>query len=389
MKDNAFTRGILPAMLMALSVGQIYAFTNFSSEIASKIGASQQGVQLAFSLGIFFLGMGAAFFGKIVERNIKMSALIGTALFIAGMSVTQLAVNYGSLWLLYAGYGFMLGLGTGIIYITPVKTMLLWMPKHKALASAVPIVFFGLGSTLSTLLWKQFGETVGLDRIFMMYSAIYVVMMATGGLLLKKPKVESQNTAVIDNGFKYSNLMKEPFFLCSWLFMFLNISAGLCLIPLAKQMMTQKSVGYAVSTAMAFVAWSGLFNGGGRLVFAYASDRLKTRMHIILIIIGLSIAMVGGAWCLPATTGVSLLVINACYGAGFSVIPAILSDKFGMDNLSKIHGAVLSAWGVAGLVGNQLALIVDKRFGIPVMALVMAMHALNLLNYVLMKKKSA
>ena len=389
MKDNAFTRGILPAMLMALSVGQIYAFTNFSSEISEKIGASQQGVQLAFSLGIFFLGMGAAFFGRIVERNIKMSALIGTVLFIAGMSVTQLAVNYGSLWLLYAGYGVMLGLGTGIIYITPVKTMLLWMPKHKALASAVPIVFFGLGSTLSTLLWKQFGETVGLDRIFLMYSAIYVVMMAIGGILLKKPKVENQGTVDVDNGFRYSNLMREPFFLCSWLFMFLNISAGLCLIPLAKQMMLGDKVGYAVSVAMAFVAWSGLFNGGGRLVFAYASDRLKTRIHIILIIIGLSIAIVGGAWFYPFATGVALLIINACYGAGFSVIPAILSDHFGMDNLSKIHGAVLSAWGVAGLVGNQLAIVANERFGVPVMALVLAMHVLNLVNYFVMRKKSS
>ena len=69
-------RAVIPAFLLAVSVGQIYAFTNFSTEIARHIGESERAVQFAFSLGIFFLGMGAAFFGKIVERNIKLSTMM-------------------------------------------------------------------------------------------------------------------------------------------------------------------------------------------------------------------------------------------------------------------------------------------------------------------------
>ena len=61
----------------------------------------------------------------------------------------------------------------------------------------------------------------------------------------------------------------------------------------------------------------------------------------------------------PPVIGLALLVINACYGAGFSVIPAILADHYGMTNISKIHGAVLSAWGFAGLAGNQAAIFVS------------------------------
>ena len=74
-------RAVIPAFLLAVSVGQIYAFTNFSDQIAAHIGESKSAVQFAFSLGIFFLGMGAAFFGKIVERNIRLSTIIGTTLF--------------------------------------------------------------------------------------------------------------------------------------------------------------------------------------------------------------------------------------------------------------------------------------------------------------------
>ena len=42
-------------------------------------------------------------------------------------------------------------------------------------------------------------------------------------------------------------------------------------------------------------------------------------------------------------------------------MPSLLSDIFGMDNISKIHGITLTAWAVAGLVGNQISSIV---FGI-------------------------
>ena len=87
--------------------------------------------------------------------------------------------------------------------------------------------------------------------------------------------------------------------------------------------------------------------------------------------------------------GLALLVINACYGAGFSVIPAILADHFGMTNISKIHGAVLSAWGFAGLAGNQAAMAVAKAFGgygegghgyVAVVALLVVVYLANFVN---------
>ena len=45
---------------------------------------------------------------------------------------------------------------------------------------------------------------------------------------------------------------------------------------------------------------------------------------------------------------------NAGYGGGFSVLPSLLSDKFGMQNVSVVHGFALSAWAWAGLIGNHM-----------------------------------
>ena len=406
---------VLPAFLLAVSVGQIYAFTNFSDEIVKQIGGGSlsfdgmfassllsflfddlnQAVQFAFSLGIFFLGMGAAFFGKIVEKNIRLSTIIGTTLFISGLCVTGVGVTAKSLWTLFLGYGLLLGLGTGIIYISPVKTMMMWYPQNKAIAAAFPIISFGLGSTLSTLVYRGFGfgsegtlfamhflgfrEFFGVEAdpsriasVFYAFAVFYLVPMAVASAMLRKPKVEQMSFAhgLPQCEFSYLGLMKDSYFWQAWVFMFLNISCGLCLIPLAKQMMHTQLVGY--------------------------SDKLARRVNILLFILGISAAIMTLSYW-PAMIGLALLVINACYGAGFSVIPAIISDHFGMTNISKIHGAVLSAWGFAGIIGNQVAMRVNKgcesMFGenagyYGVVTMLVAFYLLNMVNaFILSKRK--
>ena len=399
-----FFHAVLPAFLLAVSVGQIYAFTNFSDGIAAALSTaaspgSPAQVQFAFSLGIFFLGMGAAFFGKAVEKNIRLSTLIGTILFLSGLLVTELGVNLKSLYLVYFGYGFLVGAGTGIIYISPVKTMMLWFYEHKAIAAAVPIISFGLGSTLSTILFKGVSwgdatsvlmfrlrgfETYGITRVFIAFAAFYSLPMLAASFLLKKPKLEQQSFGhgIPELDFHYRRLIADPYFLRAWLFMFLNISCGLCLIPLAKQVMASESVGYSEGLITAIVAISGLMNGGGRFLFAWWSDRLARRIDILLVILAISAGVMTLSFWRMAV-GLALLTINACYGAGFSVIPAILADTYGMTTISKIHGAVLSAWGFAGLAGNQAAILVSDRLGLGyfgVVAMLVVAYSLNLLN---------
>ena len=419
-------RAVIPAFLLAVSVGQIYAFTNFATEIRDhlasqyiaqevfnhpeelKIAMSElmAKVQFAFSLGIFFLGMGAAFFGKIVERNIRLSTIIGTTLFISGLLVTALGVKMKSLALIYLGYGFLVGTGTGIIYISPVKTMMLWFPNAKAIAAAVPIISFGLGSTLSTLLYKGFSfggpdamfamafrgfydffgvakETWKIQYVFLAFAVFYLAPMAVSAFILKKPRVEQMSFAhgLPQCEFTYLVLAKDTYFLRAWLFMFLNISCGLCLIPLAKQMMDTPAVAYPENLAKWVIALCGIMNGGGRFLFAWWSDRLAHRVNILLFILGISAGVMTASWW-PPLIGLALLVINACYGAGFSVIPGILADHYGMTNISKIHGAVLSAWGVAGLVGNQAAILVSDKLGFGHTGVVTMLVVLYLLNFV-------
>ena len=72
---------------------------------------------------------------------------------------------------------------------------------------------------------------------------------------------------------------------------------------------------------------------------------------------------------------ITLCIISACYGAGFSCLPTLLSDIFGMNNISKIHGLSLTAWAIAGLVGNQVSSLVHSCVGNYISVLIILMLA--------------
>ena len=113
---------------------------------------------------------------------------------------------------------------------------------------------------------------------------------------------------------------------------------------------------------------TAVFNAGGRLGYSAVADKLKDRNTIYKVIFVSSIALTLVTILTNGINGgivplaiVLLCVINAGYGGGFSNLPTLLSDKFGMGDISKIHWLALSAWAFAGLSGNQLsAFIVSK-----------------------------
>lgn len=151
-----FYKSVLPCLCLTLSVGSIYAFSIFTPELLNIFECSKPQILFAFTLSIFFLGMSAAFFGNLVEKNIKLSAIIATILFSLGLYITHLSINFNNIWLFYLGLGGLCGLGEGIAYLCPVKNLLLWFnkSKFKSVIMSISILTFGLGSTLCICLYK-------------------------------------------------------------------------------------------------------------------------------------------------------------------------------------------------------------------------------------------
>lgn len=359
MKRNKWLNAALPAILLHICIGSVYAWSLFVQPIALALGVSVGLVQFAFSLAIFFLGMSAAFGGSTVEKNIHRSSLISILCFCGGLCLAGLAISLKSLILLYLGYGCLMGIGLGIGYLTPVKTLMLWFKDNKGLATGISVCAFGFASTLASPIITFLMAHFALPIVFLILAGIYFIPMLIGHFLLKKPEgwVEPQTKT----DFKIKELLKDKNFIFIWLLFFLNIACGLALIPTASLILGE--LGFSVGAIALVVSIMGIFNGAGRLVFSAASDKLKERKAIYYIIFLISMICAILAFCFAKFSVIALILISACYGAGFSCVAPLLSDLYGMKHISKIHGTALSAWAIAGLVGNQITTLVHSLSG--------------------------
>jgi MFS family permease len=112
----------------------------------------------------------------------------------------------------------------------------------------------------------------------------------------------------------------------------------------------------AVATIGAgFAALLSLFNIAGRIFWASMSDFLgRKRTYFIFFALGIVLYSVapsaGRAGIVPLFVAI-FCVILTMYGGGFATIPAYLADLFGTLHVGAIHGRLLTAWSVAGVVG--------------------------------------
>lgn len=364
--NNKWIRAAIPALLLHCSIGTVYCWSLVKSDIAEYIGRSKGEVEWAFSIAIFFLGMSAAFAGRIVEKDIHKASLISTICFAVGFAGTGLCIYFKSLIGIYLFYGVIMGIGLGLGYLSPVKTLMLWFSEQKGLATGLAVAGFGLAKVIASPIMTALIDSVGIIRMFYVLAVVYFIMMFLGHLMLHKPEgwVEDQGKAAT----KAIDVLKNPTFIGTWLMFYINITCGLALISQEKDILT--AMGVSAVTISVVSSLTAIFNAGGRLGFSAAADKLKDRNTIYKIIFILSIAL---SVIVILTNGISnaliplvivlLCIINAGYGGGFSNLPTLLSDRFGMKSISQIHGLALSAWAFAGLSGNQLSSYIVSKTG--------------------------
>lgn len=383
--QNKWIRAAIPALLLHCSIGTVYCWSIFSQEIAEHIGFTKSETEWAFSFAIFFLGMSAAFLGNVVEKDIHRSSLIASICFAAGMAGTGFFIWYGgnhkssilALIGIYICYGFIMGIGLGTGYLSPVKTLMLWFQDRKGLATGLAVAGFGaakaIASPIMQALLDKLGKETGIYKMFFILAGVYFVMMFVGHLLLAKPEGWHE-PASQEKGARAMDVIKTKpvVFIGIWLMFYINITCGLALI--SQEKMIIKCIGLA-GMAGVLASVTAVFNAGGRLGFSAWADTMKDRNTVYKIMIILSIAATG---LVIATQGIAkmgqptilmvlvlvlLFVVNAGYGGGFSNVPTLLSDHYGMQNISAIHGITLSAWAIAGLTGNQLATFIVNHVG--------------------------
>lgn len=351
MISNKWKYGAIPALLIHGSIGTVYCWSLLSNAVKDAMGMS---CEWAFSLAIFFLGISAAFLGPFVERNVKKASLISAVCFSAGMILSGIACFLRDPTLFHLGYGVIMGIGLGIGYLSPIKTIMLWFKENKGLAAGIAISGFGLAKVLGGPGFSYFINHFGITETFIFHGILYLLIMMFAVLYIRKPEEEVEKEITFSSWFNdITGVFKLKKIWVYWIIFYLNISAGLAII--SNEAVFFKHSGITLFGVGMAVSLCAICNSLGRLFTAWISDFLKNRGVLFSAILIVSIISCCLGISSPAGVTWTVLLCNAGYGAMFAIMPSALHDRYGMDQVSRVHGAILSAWAFAGLTGNQLA----------------------------------
>lgn len=363
------------ALSVHLAIGQAYAWSVFKPSLESALGLSGTQSALPFQLGIVMLGLSAAFGGTLVERNgPRWAMFVSMACFSSGFLLSALGVATRQYWLVVLGYGFVGGIGLGIGYISPVSTLIKWFPDRPGMATGIAIMGFGGGALIaspwSAQMLDSFGaSTGGIATTFLVHGVVYAVFMSMGVLLVRvppegwtpkgwQPAAASLRPLITTADVSARNAIRTPQFYFLWIVLCCNVTAGIGILekaaPMIRDFFAGTPAAVAVGAAAGFVALLSLANMAGRFVWSSTSDLIgRKNMYRVYLGVGallyLVISLSGNA-SKPLFI-VCALGILSFYGGGFATVPAYLKDLFGTYQVGAIHGRLLTAWSLAGVLG--------------------------------------
>ena len=202
-----FNRWFVPpaAVAVHMCIGQVYGFSVFKKPLARALGVTapttgdwtELQVGWAYSIALALLGLSGAVFGKWVERSGPRKAMLASWLcFCGGLVISAIAVQVHSIWLLYAGYGLLGGIGLGLGYISPVSTLMKWFPDKPGMATGMAIMGFGggavIGAPLAEELMKHFqtASSVGASEALLVMAGLYTLSMLFGACIVRVPAAD-------------------------------------------------------------------------------------------------------------------------------------------------------------------------------------------------------
>jgi MFS family permease len=382
----SFSRSLVPpaALAVHLSIGQVYAFSTFNLPLTKLIGLTHSApgdwdlkqMGWVFSIAIAILGISAAVFGRWVETVGPRKSMFTAALcFGGGFMVSAVGIHLHQLALLYLGYGVLGGCGLGIGYISPVSTLIKWFPDRPGMATGMAIMGFGGGALiaapLSVLLMEHFKTATsnGVLETFVTMGVIYFMFMMIGVYAVRVPAADwkpagwtapSQPKQLVTTAHvAVDQAWRTRQFWLLWVVLCMNVTAGIGVLGQASPMIQEIFNGrVAPAAAAGFVGLISLFNMAGRFFWASTSDYIGRRnTYMIFFLLGIvlysSVPTLGHMGSIPLFVA-AFCIILSMYGGGFATVPAYLRDVFGTYQVGAIHGRLLTAWSVAGVLGPVL-----------------------------------
>lgn len=367
---------VLVGMTMNICLGTVYAWSVFRKPISQLFSQNGETISAMQTLWPFMLFLGLftvlmPISGKLVQKySPRTLSLIGSVVVGAGWYLSSFAANINDL---YITYGVIAGAGVGIMYGLPIAVVARWFPDRKGLAVGITVLGFGVSALVTAPIAQSLIQTEGVLQAFQTLGSSFLIVLALLSLTLKFPPANWQPAnwkgaaaAANQKNFTTGEMVKNASGLGLWLCFIIGSVAGLMAIGIASNV-GQEIIKLDAATSTTLVSLFALFNGGGRPLFGWLTDKLRPAKAAAL---SLALVVIASAGMLlyagEGTVGVYVVCFSAFWlglGSWLAIAPTATLTFFGPKNYAPNYGWMFSAYGIGAIVAGLVAGNAKDVFG--------------------------
>ena len=354
-----------------LCLGTVYSWSIFRKPLTEAfkqrgiaISATDTLLPFATLLVVFAILMPIA--SRYIERYgaTKVTAVGGTIVGL-GYFLSSFAT---SVPLLVITYGLIAGAGVGIVYGVPIAVTAKWFPDRKGLAVGLTVIGFGLSPLITAPLAGLAIASYGIDSTFRIFGVVFTVILLAISTQLRFPPTDwqpSPQQMPSPANFEPDRLLSSPSFFALWSCYAIGTLAGLMAIGIANNV-GKEIIGLDTNMATASVSIFAIFNGIGRPIFGWLTDRIKPKMTAIIsyvMILVASIVMLNTGKGQVGNYFFAFSLLWLSLGGWLAIAPTATLSMFNPVNYTKNYGIVFTAYGAGALAGTLVAGSAKDIFG--------------------------
>ena len=333
--------------------GITYCFGAFLEPMAADLHSGRGATSALFSItGVAFYMLGP-FTGRLSDRfGPRVMVGFGAVIMGGGLALTA---YIDRIWIGYFTYGIGVGVGAACAYVPTLAAVGGWFTRRRNTALGLAAAGTGCGMLvvppLAAALIEQFGWRTA-DIVLGLGSGALLMICA---LLVRPAQIGPAPEADRPLG----QVLRSVPFLSMYVSWVLTTTA--LFVPLVFLPAFARAGGADPIAAAALLSLLGGMSVLGRVGIGALSARMGTVPLFKLAVLVMAASFLlwlllpGYGWLVTFS-----IVLGLAYGIRISLVPAVLIEFFGLQNLGLILGVFFTATGLAAVLGPALAgVIVD------------------------------
>jgi len=366
---------VVLGFIINLCLGSVYAYSVFKVPVQNlfKIGAFEGGLPFMFFIA-FFAGI-FPFSGRLLEKvgpkklGIIGGAIVGLGWILSGIIPGMLP----NIWTLVITYGVIAGSGVGLCYSGPIQVATRWFPDKKGLAVGLTVAGFGGSPFVSAYIASNLINSVGVLSTFLYLGIAFLVLVILLALPLRfpaagwKPAGWSPKAGAATAGADYGSaeMARTSSFWGLFICFIIGSLAGLMAIGISSPVATG-IIKLDAATAATLVGVFAIFNGGGRPLFGWITDKITPRYAAVISFIIIILASIGMMFAGPGTSALYIACFAGfwlCLGGWLAIAPTSTATFFGIKFNARNYGIMLLAYGIGAILANFISGFANDIFG--------------------------